>query len=45
MEHTPEEIKDIAHNGFGSMPANAYEGSEEDLDKLAEFIAEINNKE
>ena len=28
IEHTPEEIKDIAHNGFGNMPANAYEGSE-----------------
>lgn len=39
LDLTAEEIKDIAINGIGDMPANAYEGSEEDLDKLAEFIA------
>ncbi|CAM3974941.1 menaquinol-cytochrome c reductase cytochrome b/c subunit [Lederbergia lenta] len=44
MEHTPEEIKDIAHNGIGNMPAGQYDGSEEDLDKLAEYLAELKSE-
>ncbi|WP_070121125.1 menaquinol-cytochrome c reductase cytochrome b/c subunit [Bacillus marinisedimentorum] len=36
---SPEEIADIAVNGKGSMPADQFEGSEEDLKKLSEFIA------
>ncbi|MBS4176574.1 menaquinol-cytochrome c reductase cytochrome b/c subunit [Lederbergia citrea] len=42
--HTPEEVKDIAHNGYKKMPAGQYDGSEEDLDKLAQFIAELKSK-
>ncbi|MBS4217316.1 c-type cytochrome [Bacillus sp. FJAT-49711] len=42
--HTPEEVKDIAVNGYKKMPANAFDGSDEDLDKLADFVSEIANK-
>ncbi|WP_270179038.1 menaquinol-cytochrome c reductase cytochrome b/c subunit [Alkalihalobacillus sp. CinArs1] len=35
-----EQIKDIAVNGIGGMPANAFKGSDEELDKLATFIVE-----
>ncbi|MBS4209776.1 menaquinol-cytochrome c reductase cytochrome b/c subunit [Bacillus sp. FJAT-50079] len=44
MEHTVDEIKDIAHNGIGSMPAGQYDGSEEDLDKLAEFLVNLKSE-
>jgi menaquinol-cytochrome c reductase cytochrome b/c subunit len=36
---SPEEIAEITKNGQGAMPANAFEGSEEDRQKLAEFIS------
>ncbi|MFD1707143.1 c-type cytochrome [Siminovitchia sediminis] len=45
LEYTPEEIKDISVNGIGAMPADQYNGSEEDLDKLAEFIASLQSEE
>ncbi|WP_062104814.1 menaquinol-cytochrome c reductase cytochrome b/c subunit [Bacillus niameyensis] len=45
LDHTPEEIIDIAHNGYKSMPANQYTGSDEDLEKLAEFIAGLKSEE
>ncbi|SET90487.1 menaquinol-cytochrome c reductase cytochrome b/c subunit [Salinibacillus kushneri] len=38
-EHSADEIKDIAKNGIGSMPAGQFEGSDEELQKLADFIA------
>jgi menaquinol-cytochrome c reductase cytochrome b/c subunit len=40
-EKTAEEIQDIAQNGIGQMAPGMYEGSPEDLKKLAEFIAGI----
>lgn len=46
IELTAEEIIDIAINGTdGGMPANSFEGSDEDLEKLAQFIVEVNNQE
>ncbi|MCR2820228.1 menaquinol-cytochrome c reductase cytochrome b/c subunit [Lederbergia panacisoli] len=42
--HTAEEIKDIAINGFKNMPAGMFKGSDEELDKLADYIAEYSKK-
>lgn len=44
--HTPEEIADIAVNGVvkegqQTMPADAFSGSEEELQQLAEFLSTV----
>ncbi|WP_102027210.1 menaquinol-cytochrome c reductase cytochrome b/c subunit [Salirhabdus sp. Marseille-P4669] len=39
---TADEIKDIAQNGIGTMPAGQFEGSDEELQQLAEFIESLN---
>ncbi|MBF0708986.1 MULTISPECIES: menaquinol-cytochrome c reductase cytochrome b/c subunit [Bacillales] len=39
-QQTKESIMDIAVNGIGGMPANAFKGSDEEREKLAEFIVE-----
>ena len=39
--HTAEEIADIAKNGIGTMPPGQWDGSPEDLEKLATFIDEL----
>lgn len=44
LDLSPDELKDIAVNGVGTMPADQYNGSEEDLDKLAEFIASLKSE-
>jgi menaquinol-cytochrome c reductase cytochrome b/c subunit len=44
LDLKPDKIKDIAHNGIGTMPPDQYKGSEEDLDKLAEFIASLKSE-
>lgn len=36
---SPEEIADIAKNGKGNMPAGIFKGTDEELKKLAEFVA------
>ncbi|PLR99732.1 menaquinol-cytochrome c reductase cytochrome b/c subunit [Bacillus sp. T33-2] len=41
---TPEEIADIAKNGKGSMPAGIFKGTDEELQKLSEFIAGLEKK-
>ncbi|MGE7621545.1 c-type cytochrome [Viridibacillus sp. NPDC096237] len=38
---TAEEVTKIAHDGIGGMPPGQYKGSDEDLQKLAEFIASL----
>ncbi|GIN56512.1 menaquinol-cytochrome c reductase cytochrome b/c subunit [Lederbergia ruris] len=43
--HSVDEVKDIAHNGIGTMPADQFDGSDEDLDKLADFIANLKSEE
>lgn len=37
----PEEIEKIAHDGFGSMPPGQWDGSDEDLKTMAEFISNL----
>ncbi|WP_018933724.1 menaquinol-cytochrome c reductase cytochrome b/c subunit [Gracilibacillus lacisalsi] len=39
-----EEIKDIAVNGVGSMPADQFQGTDEELQELAEFIVSVNEE-
>ena len=41
---TPEEVADIAKNGKGAMPAGMFKGSDEELQKLAEFISGLESK-
>ncbi|MGN7409734.1 c-type cytochrome [Sporosarcina sp. SAFN-010] len=38
---SPEEIEKIAHDGIGTMPAGQWEGSDEDLATMAEFISNL----
>ncbi|MEK3934734.1 c-type cytochrome [Sporosarcina sp. FSL W7-1349] len=42
---SPEEIVTIAHDGIGDMPPGTWDGSEEDLQVMAEFISELGNEE
>lgn len=45
IERSVEEIQDIAVNGIGNMPANIFNGSEEELQQLAEFIISVNESQ
>src|SRR5690606_5250760 len=40
----PEQIADIAKNGQGDMPPGLFEGTDEELQKLAEFISGVTSK-
>jgi menaquinol-cytochrome c reductase cytochrome b/c subunit len=40
----PEEIKKIARNGKGNMPPGQFKGTDQELDKLANFIANLKTK-
>jgi menaquinol-cytochrome c reductase cytochrome b/c subunit len=42
---TAEEIADIAKNGQGSMPAGVFKGTDEELQKLAEFVSTIGEED
>lgn len=42
---TADEIIDIAHNGVDTMPAGLWEGTDEDLEILAEFLANLKSGE
>ncbi|MFC4387649.1 c-type cytochrome [Gracilibacillus marinus] len=44
VEYTAEEIMDIAVNGINSMPADQFQGTEEELQQLAEFIVTVNEE-
>lgn len=44
-DHSVDEVKDIAENGIGSMPPDQFEGSDEELEQLAEFIVSVNEDE
>lgn len=44
IDRTEEEIADIAVNGIGDMPAGQFDGSEEELQQLAEFIVQVNEQ-
>ncbi|MBW7649557.1 menaquinol-cytochrome c reductase cytochrome b/c subunit [Anoxybacillus sp. ST4] len=39
---SPEEVANIAKNGVGSMPGGLFQGTDEELQKLAEFVAGLN---
>jgi menaquinol-cytochrome c reductase cytochrome b/c subunit len=41
---TPEEVADIAKNGKGAMPAGMFKGTDEELQKMAEFISGLESK-
>lgn len=41
-EHTAEEIADIAVNGIGGMPADMFQGTDEELEQLVNFILSVN---
>ncbi|PWU68651.1 MULTISPECIES: menaquinol-cytochrome c reductase cytochrome b/c subunit [Gracilibacillus] len=45
IDYSVDEIKDIAVNGIGSMPANQFQGSDEELQQLAEFIVSVNEEQ
>lgn len=47
IDHSSEEIADIAVNGIGDMPADVFQGSDEELKQLSDFIKTVNeeNKE
>jgi len=44
IELTEEEIADIAVNGTGDMPPGIFEGSDEELADLADFILTVNEE-
>ncbi|GLO66429.1 MULTISPECIES: menaquinol-cytochrome c reductase cytochrome b/c subunit [Oceanobacillus] len=44
IDYSKEEIMTIATDGIGSMPADQFQGSEEELDQLAEFIISVNEE-
>ena len=41
LEYTAEEIVEIAHEGIGTMPPGSFQGTEEELQELAEFITTL----
>lgn len=43
-EYSAEEIADISVNGIGDMPADAFKGTEEELEQLVQFIIEVNKE-
>ncbi|WP_284141302.1 MULTISPECIES: menaquinol-cytochrome c reductase cytochrome b/c subunit [unclassified Virgibacillus] len=43
-EYSAEEIADIAKNGIGSMPADQFKGTEEELQQLVDFIMSVNEQ-
>ncbi|SHN19416.1 menaquinol-cytochrome c reductase cytochrome b/c subunit [Gracilibacillus kekensis] len=44
IEYSVDEIKDIAVNGINTMPADQFQGSDEELQQLAEFIVSVNEQ-
>ncbi|MFC0299441.1 c-type cytochrome [Virgibacillus soli] len=43
--HTAEELADIAVNGIGSMPADQFKGTDEELEQLVNFILSLDEEE
>ncbi|WP_058307594.1 menaquinol-cytochrome c reductase cytochrome b/c subunit [Gracilibacillus massiliensis] len=44
IEYGVDEIKEIAVEGIGTMPADQFQGSDEELQQLAEFIVSVNEQ-
>ncbi|MFD1738534.1 c-type cytochrome [Bacillus salitolerans] len=45
LDLTAEEIANIAKNGQGNMPSGIFKGTDEELQKLAEFVVNIGKEE
>jgi len=45
IDYTAEEIADIAVNGIGDMPPGLFDGTDEELEQLSEFILSVNEDE
>ncbi|WP_407268686.1 c-type cytochrome [Radiobacillus sp. PE A8.2] len=43
-KYSVDEIKDIAVKGIGDMPAGQFEGSDEELQQLVDFIVSVNEQ-
>lgn len=41
---TPEQITEVVKNGQGSMPGGLFSGTDEELQKLAEFVASLKSE-
>lgn len=44
IEESKEEIETIAVEGIGDMPSDIFQGSDEELEQLAEFIISVNEE-
>lgn len=44
IEYDQEEIADISVNGIGNMPADIFQGTDEELEQLSEFITIVNEE-
>src|SRR5690625_2978822 len=44
IEQTAEEIADISVNGIGDMPPGIFDGTDEELDDLVDFILTVNEE-
>ena len=44
-EHDADEVMDIAENGIGDMPPGVFDGSDEELEDLADFILSVSEEE
>jgi menaquinol-cytochrome c reductase cytochrome b/c subunit len=44
IDYTAEELADISVNGIGTMPADQFQGTDEELDQLVEFILQVNEE-
>ncbi|MFC4557374.1 c-type cytochrome [Virgibacillus kekensis] len=44
IDKSAEEIATIAREGIGSMPADQFKGSDEELEKLVQFIVSVNDQ-
>lgn len=42
FDFTAEELADISVNGIGTMPPNAFTGTDEELEQLVDFILSVN---
>jgi len=45
IDYDADELAEIATDGIGDMPADQFEGSDEELDQLVEFILSVNEEE
>ncbi|WP_175614739.1 menaquinol-cytochrome c reductase cytochrome b/c subunit [Piscibacillus halophilus] len=44
IPYNEDQIKDIAQNGIGEMPSDQFDGTDEELNQLAEFIVSTNEQ-